>query len=498
MKGNVYLWTAALLLFAVSITGCSLLDGLNPTPTPETTPLPTLPPPATSAPTPEPNEIVQLLPYHPFDPNADAVAKRLSEATGTALRFVMLPETGATEQLSIELSVGIEYDLITLTPGQYHGLADKNVWTPLGDRMAQAPDLAAVYTDEEWGAAMVDGALLGIPQFPARFVDEGIVINATVAEELDISAPQTPADLKSALRTVKKETDLIPLTGSGSILRPIMSGFGLGAQWTATDKSFANWVQSERFEEYLKYMADLYEDGLIDIDWGENTAETAAAKQDAGEAFAAVRRWDNPAKIQEGQQAIALAPLARDGKRVYEAGTAPDGFVVIPTTCADPDSVVAYLNRRAQSDMIVLAAVGAEGLQHERQGEDYVPLAGFADWRNARAFALATPTAMMTDLFECAVRFDTEVFAAYQGFNEGMADALVPSPVGYAPPSAALEGLTATLSQIVDAYFLEVLTGEKAVGKTFDSFTEQWLADGGKLVIEEYAAWKFGEPEPQS
>ncbi|MGI5878193.1 MAG: hypothetical protein ACOX7W_06255, partial [Christensenellales bacterium] len=142
MKGNVYLWTAALLLFAVSITGCSLLDGLNPTPTPETTPLPTLPPPATSAPTPEPNEIVQLLPYHPFDPNADAVAKRLSEATGTALRFVMLPETGATEQLSIELSVGIEYDLITLTPAQYHGLADKNVWAPLDDWMSQAPDLA--------------------------------------------------------------------------------------------------------------------------------------------------------------------------------------------------------------------------------------------------------------------------------------------------------------------------------------------------------------------
>jgi putative aldouronate transport system substrate-binding protein len=181
---------------------------------------------------------------------------------------------------------------------------------------------------------------------------------------VNIASPASPDELREALQTVKGKTKLIPLTGSGYRLTAIMSGFGLNTQWQTDGKTFTNWIESNAFQQYLTYMADLYEDGLVDTGWADNTAESAAAKQDAGEAFAMVRAWDDPATLAGGHTALIVAPLAKGGTKTYGVSAAPESFVVVPATCADPVKVMDYLNIRAQAPH-PRRRVGVEGVQYE-------------------------------------------------------------------------------------------------------------------------------------
>jgi ABC-type glycerol-3-phosphate transport system substrate-binding protein len=160
----IVILTAAL----TAAPGCSMVGGPSSTAPPDPTPRATLAP-AEPTPTAASRQIVQLIPHQAFDPNADPVAARLRELTGYELIFVTLPEEGALEQISIELSVGVEYDLITLTPEQFGKLARKNVFTALDGLMSQyAPALQAVYSADEWSAAAVDGQILTSSGKPFR------------------------------------------------------------------------------------------------------------------------------------------------------------------------------------------------------------------------------------------------------------------------------------------------------------------------------------------
>lgn len=485
------------LILVTALAGCSVIEGLGATPTPMVTPKPTLAPPSTPTATPEPRDIVELLPYQEFDPNTDPVAEKLAEVTGYDLQFVMLPQTGATEQIKIELSVGVDYDLISLTAQQFDLLAGKDVLTILDNLIIlHAPALQAVYTQEEWVTATIEDHILGIPQFGSRYVDQGLVYDGTVAAEWEIDTPRTAEELKDALSTIKKKTDMTPLTGSGYRLSPIMSAFGLSTEWTLDEDTFINWIETDAFKEYLEYMVDLYEDGLVDTEWADNTAQTAAEKQSAGDAFAMVRDWNDPAALPDGHTAVAVAPLCVDGaEATFGVSSAPESFVVIPTTCSDPLMVMDYLELRCQADNIVLAAIGVEGVQYEMQGDSYVPLTGFSSWSHASVFTIAVPTGQITDLWLCSVREDAETYSVYTALNEGMASALVIEPVSFAPPIEAAETFKADLDAYVQEFFIDIITGEKTVKNDFDSFVARWKADGGQLIIDGYNEWKFGAPD---
>lgn len=449
--------------------------------------------------------IKQLMEYQSTDPNQEPPVKMIEKLTGYDLEFYTLPAEGAAEKLNVEMSTGVEYDLMRISIPEFYTLLGKGALVSFDEPMGQyAPNLKSTFSEEQWATGMYGGKTYGIPQFDAVYVGESIGFNKKIADELGLSVPTTVDELTNFLTTVHtKKPDIVPLTGSGYYISTIASGFGLtGDEWAVADGKVINRIELPEFRQYLAYLADLYAKGILDEEWPINTSENINQKFTTGAAFANLRGWwdaatINPAVEQNTGSTVDYIKLlkAADGKQRYSVNMGSRAFGCIPTTCKDVGKVMDYLNKRADPNNIEPIFLGETGVQHEVRtdasgNKSYWPLfPGFKEWYNGHYFNICMPSEAFRTLWLCRVRKSEILYNVFAVMNDIPQDVLTPNTLSYAPPMAQVSKYTQSASKSAGDFFTEIIVGTKSIDKDYDAFLTQWKADGGQAMIDEINAW---------
>lgn len=461
-------------------------------------------------------ELKYLMSYQVTDPNEEPPAKKIEELTGYKVTYYMLPSEGADEKLNLELSSGAEYDIIRMSTNQFRTLAPKGALVDIAPYLEGTTYLKDIMNDLEWSAGMVDDKLYGIPQFDAYYISGGIAYNTRLFEEagfvMDEEDPQrqlTLTEFVDILRKIKENNpDVIPFVGNEAIDTAISSAFGIVSHdWQPdVDGSIVYRFCHSNMKDYITFMHELYEEGLIDVEWPVNKGENVDQKFTTGKAAARDQGWVcthivTALEESTGDSMDFLWPLSDDeGYTRYASNKGVTGFGVIPTTCKQIDKVIDFLDIRADPDVFVETFLGVEGEQWEFRdsdgdgemeywpllGEEYDP--GFTAWFNGHYFNIVNSPESFTTMWLCRARKGEIQYEATVKQNDYPQENWVDSPLAYAPPLEAVSKYTQSLNVFTNDYILECIAGTRSVDE-YDAVMAEFLAEGGQEMIDEVNAY---------
>ena len=138
-----------------------------------------------------------------------------------------------------------------------------------------------------------DGRIYVIPYLrldEALCVFQGPVIRQDWLDKLGLKAPTTPDELYTVLKAFKTQdpngngqADEIPMGGTGGFdnvagVGPLLWAFGANYDFQVKDGKVVYGPTTKEFKEGLEYIAKLYSEGLIDMDYLQDTRSKLDAK----------------------------------------------------------------------------------------------------------------------------------------------------------------------------------------------------------------------------
>lgn len=443
-----------------------------------------------------------LATYNGHDPNNDPTAAAIEEKTGYHMEYFMLPAENSLENLLMQIASGESYDILRISETMYQELLTRNALMPLDDLLAQyGPNLTTKIFDSAYSLTRLDGKTYGIPMMAERAsISDAIVMRKEIMDELGLAVPTTPAELKDVLLAVKAAyPDMIPLLTSGEeMIETIASGFGFYFDWNEVDGKLLHYVEMPEYKEYLAYIVDLYNNGLLDADIAINTNTTRTEKFSSGNAFAYVcGGWtDGPttAYIQayEDRELIYVDPLYdANGKAGVKRQQALNNVTCIPVTAANPEHAVKMMNRKLDEDVFTYITIGVQDVHFTKdENGKYAPIMPiFNEARNNAWWYLNSfDMTCYGDMWMARTRRTKATGDIYDGLNKNADKFAVDNPTDLCPTLAAVAENKASLNTLVHDYVLQVLVGVKAV-ENHDAFVQEWLAAGGQASSEAINGW---------
>lgn len=238
--------------------------------------------------------------------------KTLSEETGLKFKFITPPSGDFKEQLNLTLSSGDLPDMVictTFTPNEIvkYGV-EQGLLVALDEYFDYAPNIQAAYEqypDVYACAVAEDGHIYTqtmINVLNWTVTSTHLYLNTTWLERIGKEMPTTTEEYLDVLRAFKEEdangngdpNDEIPLGGDKSLAwrTNLLSAFGLctnGFEITRDGEIVYSPI-TENWKAYLKYMKQLWDEGLMDIDMfsQDGNAGKARAAEDLYGSFSAL------------------------------------------------------------------------------------------------------------------------------------------------------------------------------------------------------------------
>lgn len=479
------------------------------------------------------------------DPITNKETIELEKKTGVHLDFVVVPQDGNRDKLTLMLAGNDYPDLIFINPALTntdlvkYGTQEK-ILIPLNDLIEKY----AVNLKERWAEnpafkgqmTAPDGNIYGIPSADSGMTGHGAVhnklwMNMDWLKKLGLTMPTTTEEFRNVLIAFKTKdpngngkADEIPLTGAIKtnaadpylFLLNAFTYYPHDSLLKLKDNKFTLTANTEGMKEGLKYIAGLYKDGLIDpAAFTQNEQQMAAIgnNQDIAIGGAAAsghlamfvdinnveraKQYDNilPLKGPSGYQSI---PYNID---IMLQGAA----FAITDKCKTPEAAIKMADLFCSMDWAIRDAVGPKGVAWDVAdagtfGMDgkipalYKYLPGYLDTsvgsRNDKwGWGLRLVEPNFKVLFQ--VTGDINASSNYEGRLYQATIKLLPyrADVQQVPPyflsaddSAKIAQILTPLQDYITTSIVEFITGKKNV----DTDWKTYLDGLTKLKFEEY------------
>jgi len=247
------------------------------------------------------------------------------------------------------------------------------------------PDVRKILTNS-------DGQILYIPTIRddlALNIFVGPQIRTDWLDKLGLDIPKTTDDLYEVLKAFKTkdpngngEADEIPMSGVSFT----SNLYGVGNLLWAFDTHYSFYVKDgkvvwgpveEQFTEGLAYIAKLYDEGLIDVDYllNDRTAMDSKAIADrVGFEFSyQPTKYYNSADFNDGTKVMAGIPYltTKDNDSMmcfnqsYTQGVVTSVSLAVTTACEDPKGLLKWLDTVYSEEGIIALNFGKEGTHFE-------------------------------------------------------------------------------------------------------------------------------------
>lgn len=252
--------------------------------------------------------MTQSSPLAPSDPNDKLIYKRLAEDTGINIQWTNYVWDEYGEKRNLDIAAGDLPDAIMHAGlGDYDllKLAKDGVIIPLEDLVEQyMPNFKKVLEENPEYLGMIkteDGHIYSLPWIEElgkgkesiQSIDCIPWINTEWLNKLGLQMPTTTAELKEVLIAFKTKdpngngkNDEIPMSfiinGGGEDMSSLFGAFGLGDNGDHTvvtnDGKVVLTAEQDGYKDAINYFADLYAEGLIDLEAFEQDYNTYLAK----------------------------------------------------------------------------------------------------------------------------------------------------------------------------------------------------------------------------
>lgn len=330
------------------------------------------------------------------DPNEAEYYQRLEELTNVHIDWVTIPEDSAQERVNL-MFTGTDYpDGITNVAAigtDVQTYAEDEGIIALNDLIDKyMPNLKERAGDSLAQITYPDGNIYAFPRILDYFwmdSTQAVYINQEWLNNLGLEMPTTTDEFKEVLRAFKEQdangngdpNDEIPysaLNWGWQDMFTMISG-AFGCPWggfTVLDGTVVDPRTEEGTKETIKYLRELYTEGLIDQEIFTQDQDSQRAKTKLEPTIVGVttawRAGNSFPETTEGQYTY-LAPLTGpDGKSgMMGAGalTSISDELVITTDCEHPEILARWIDTLYDPDWSAQMSKGADGVTCEK-GED--------------------------------------------------------------------------------------------------------------------------------
>ncbi|MCC8100937.1 MAG: substrate-binding domain-containing protein [Clostridiales bacterium] len=416
----------------------------------------------------------------------------------------------------------------------YNGL-----FMELTDLIAEyAPNVTAMFEeqpDTKVLAQTYEGNIYALPKFQGKWPDTNTVlfINQNWLDNLGLEAPTTLTELKDVLIAFRDNdangngdsTDEIPLDfnaygtnawfGSAYSLRNLIGSWGIQITNWGTDGYFAEdgevkcYAIDERYKAFIKYCADLYSEGLINVDAITNDYsmfQSLSRGDENGDAIVGcVFGWEETDKFGPTlyEQYVPVGPFVNDYD--VEAGTYEPRWaydfsglnmssnrICMSAACSNPEAAMRFMDQFYDSEVSVQVLFGgiSDGCVEKTGDNSYKVLDPLDPDTDSGTWKW---TSTMADNGPMYIREDTEIemaqdmtYALEERVQYEEALSLV-DDTNYYPQmfmkytsedDNTMALLQANVTNIIDNYWALWMTGESNIDDDWDSYVESVYAAG--------------------
>lgn len=440
--------------------------------------------------------------YVAFDPNTDPTAAAIEERTGFHMEYYVLPSENAMENLLMQLSSGETYDILRISEDMYQKLQSMNALMPLNDLLDQyGENLKNLITPEAYSLTTTDGTIYGIPMMTEKAnIDDTIILRKDIMDELGLTVPETREEFTAMLEKVHEaHPEMVAFCPKDiSFVGTITSSFGFYFDWNDVEGKLENRVEMSAYKEYLAYMKELYQKGLIDSDTAINNSTTIAEKVASGNVFSWQSGWYDASTqvpaLKENFPDVGLLymdPLKdAEGNRGIKCAYALNNVTCIPASAPHAADAVKMMNAKLEKDTFTYVTLGTEGETFYVDDQGYHPIMPiFTELRgNAWWYLNSFDMTRYGDMWLARTRRNEALGEAFDALNANFEQMARYSPVALAPSQNAVNEYNSSLSTLVKDYALQVLVGVKNLDE-YDSFVAEWKNNGGDAMSEAYNTW---------
>lgn len=433
----------------------------------------------------------------------------LSAGTGYNLEFNFLPEKNPLDKLNLMFSGGdMEYDYIMLgvsdqDKSAFGSYAKKGLLQDITDMVPNYPNLSQA-DPLCFDALSVDGKIYGIGSTGLPISKTSNFIRIDWLETLNLEIPSTREELYTVLKAFKEQDpgknggDNIPFTASNGWVTAITSTYGIVYPYEERNGVIVDTRTLPEFKEYLTFMNQLYQEGLLDQDLPINTGATQHEKIAGGKA-GFYCGWVDDAKDlliakheigEDGSFMEAVAPLeGPDGTPRVQSDKGLAGIGIIPASSPNTESVLDYIDTYLQPDNFEHIIHGEEGVDYEIQEGVKVPTDAFNTNRGQLSayFPIQDGDAYY-DMWLLRTRKVPEYDTIYTTLAETNNPYQVPSVLAYAPSFESVSQEAQAVAEYANQEIIKFIAGARDLTE-FDAFISEMGIKGDDKILETYNAW---------
>lgn len=447
--------------------------------------------------------------YASYDPNSEYVAGLLEELTGYKVEYHLLPAENAEQRLSLEISSGNQYDVLKVTAAQYAMLAGQGALLPLDDYLEENPGIQENVDPNAWyTVTQEDGHIYGVPEGSLISLFNSLGYRKDIFDANGWTLPDTVDEFYQLLKDIKAETGKIPLTGNQAIQPAIASGFGFdNYTFEVNDGKVQSYLRNPGVKEYLRFMNQLYNEGLIDPDWPVNKGENINQKMSTGDAIMTQMNWSStPSWTRALQETLpeakfeSIMPLDdQNGKKHINptAGVGIGSIIVIPKNSSKNAAyVMDMVEKRLEKDTWWKFNAGTEGVHYTLEDGIPVPIQPKykEDMTNGNYFQTSVNIFEHPVTWLSRVAKDELLYDAWYDMNLKSLDYEYTYDPFFLSSFPEYDKYNASLAQKANDYFLQVIAGTQPVD-SYDEFLKSWEEAGGLEMEAGAQKWYDENPE---
>lgn len=485
--------------------------------------------------------------------NEQPLAKKICELTGYNVKFIQLPKSDVDTTVTNIFTNKEDVQYVFVTKSQFNDLVAQGALAPITEYVNASENLLEQISEIGWGSATGDdGEIYGIPNSdPRECTSKGFYYRLDWLNEYNAANPDAQIPVPSeengysmGVSNFKKMLEYFDTKVEGGnaliievdpnssnytedkpvYLQTILPAFGINSEWADVNGTLTYIVEQEGFKEYMEYMEDLFDAGLITYQAtkDDTNAVTSLSNNMAGVALVShtkpysletgrYNKENDPDLTNEEMQTFTdstysgyIAALVADenegdaskvrvwSKKVYNQ------YIVCPywNTAEQNAAVVDYCDTKLDKDIFLSITIGVEGESFEIKDGGYYPiLPEFNNTYNlADKFLSGTREADYAEYWLARTRKTAAQGRMFGMINYNIEQTGIMDPFNMMPSNDVVDTEYANArNAVVEKLILTVF--DSSAEFNYDEIVKIWDdnkgADIEKEVNDWYAAWEY-------
>lgn len=462
--------------------------------------------------------------------NALDTAKLIEEYTGYHVAYTQGPSDETDKQTAITniFMLKQDYQAVIVSKEMFYTLLASDALQPITEYVEASTNLKDQISEVGWGTATKNGEIYAIPQRDAMVLSEtAICYRQDWLEEYNEENPDaqipvpseengysmTISDYKTMLTYF---ADKVPDGGyamtvdvNGVFAQNILPAFGVYQEWADVDGTLTYIVDQPGFEDYMNYMQDLYDSGLIYYQATSEDKGVVKALQERSTGAGQVAHW-NAYAVETAESTEEDLSGVTDDKIGYIAALIPDDcqgdasavrafakasysyYTVVPNfaTAEQAAAVVDWADKKLDADFFLEMVLGTEGDTYTLEDGEYYPiLPAFNDKQGyADKFMTGTREEDYAQQWLCRTRKTAAQDKMFSRANYNIANTGIQNPTVLMPPSDTYDTYyTAANTEVKNLLVLTMFqTGSST---TVEELHGKFAEYEGEAIIEAVNEW---------